>query len=573
MIQQQKIYEASVDISARRADVFGLLNDADAVGEILGVSIVNKMKYKDDTANGTVIIDGSIFEAWSRPYDIDLRRNELRIRFRVAQEGVGCRLMAVVLCHSKMAENFSNKIVESILVEIKNYVDSHKGALPRQPGKKSILRRNKTKREDSVETVKSTVEGDEDVKVYQRPAMSPARRRSVRRFRIIAALLVISILCGIVYLGIKIADGLNGRKAERDLSAKVTVTAALSLSTGMSRNDISYTLGTNGCDTGDKTYIYRSERTVDNGIPAVQIAVKYGSGNKADSITCLDLETVFEDYDVGSPDISFASGSTVEDIVAAVGSPASMYRIYDNEGGEQITELHFGYLDPFANFNSAWRGEYIVALNGTSGAITSESWYPVDPADEMPSGQLDGTALGNQFDDYTDYLCDKYEMEHIFLLIDKKYTRGDAEKVVGTLTQYTSSSGLNLFVSDSERKLESDEPRLRISIGYDFNGQLRAAAITDMALINRSGMLADSNSELVTRGMSYKDIKHLMGVLPTAIRYDGEYINVCYGRRLESDVPEEQFELIVKLNPQTMQSESVLLNTGVAKVQDSAGAA
>ena len=87
------------------------------------------------------------------------------------------------------------------------------------------------------------------------------------------------------------------------------------------------------------------------------------------------------------------------------------------------------------------------------------------------------------------------------------------------------------------------------------------SSFVNMRLFNLEGTLKDSDYKGITRGMAYNEIRQIMRIVPTALFVDKNYFTLCYGRRLDSDVFELQFEFMVRFDIENNYAQFVWDNT------------
>jgi hypothetical protein len=68
--------------------------------------------------------------------------------------------------------------------------------------------------------------------------------------------------------------------------------------------------------------------------------------------------------------------------------------------------------------------------------------------------------------------------------------------------------------------------------------------------------------------MTYTEVRSLMMLVPTSIYIDSDYYSVCYGRFLNTEVMDEQFEVIIRFGLDDNLAHRVLINAAVSEVVD-----
>jgi hypothetical protein len=260
---------------------------------------------------------------------------------------------------------------------------------------------------------------------------------------------------------------------------------------------------------------------------------------------------------------------TIDEAVAKIGFPFTMLRKYYDSSNNYIEEIHLGYLDPTANFDPAWRGEYEIVFNRTKETVVIRNWGAYDGSDPSMRGSIENTPFANQYSDYSDFLNDRFQFNRSQLLMNR-YSLGDTKFFFdGEPVHYSDNFGYRFYSIDSLEKLDdTDTPLYRISIGYDYKGAFQMASFSNMRLYNKGGTLKDSNYRLLTRGMTYKEVRSLMNLIPTSVYIDDYFYSICYGRFLDTEVTDEQFEVIVRFGLEDNIAHQVLINTAVSEVTD-----
>ena len=88
-----------------------------------------------------------------------------------------------------------------------------------------------------------------------------------------------------------------------------------------------------------------------------------------------------------------------------------------------------------------------------------------------------------------------------------------------------------------------------MSFGYDaLAGHYRMCSFVNMRLVDKRGMLDGTRYETASKGMSYNEIRGLMGIVPTAIYMDETCYTVCYGHYIDDSSADDQFEVEVRIS-------------------------
>ena len=192
--------------------------------------------------------------------------------------------------------------------------------------------------------------------------------------------------------------------------------------------------------------------------------------------------------------------------------------------------------------------------------------------------QLSGTPLAYQYTSQNELVQDMYAYLSSLQLLGG-YSLGDIENILGgTLIQYENFANMSLMelsVHDPIATMEvaaedgtvSRKAAYRVTVSLNER-QFRSGTYANLRIFEKSGMLKGAPTARVTRGMSMQEVQQLMGILPTAFFYEGESIYLCYGRYINTDVLEEQFEFILRINVAEDVVTNIYDNIAVAAEQD-----
>ncbi|MBR2671669.1 MAG: hypothetical protein IKE27_05685 [Oscillospiraceae bacterium] len=346
----------------------------------------------------------------------------------------------------------------------------------------------------------------------------------------------------------------GGRPAE---SVSVNLSKACTLRLGMTPGEVGSVLGIDG-KTANGITMYGNKNCV---------AVTYLNGtvsrivirNQANSITPLKGNVVLE-----SPSLTTEDQIDFDTMEEAYGYKVSeIEKVYDGNGEESV-RLHFGYIDPLANFDPNWRGEDVATIT-TSGSSV-ETWY----RQSQMQGLLCGDKTGKPASYYTffsDYLQDFYAYCSSMRLLNN-YSRGDIMAVLdGTLTKYASYGALEMYdlvLNDPLAMMMKDGvsvPAYKITVSLN-NGYFVNAMYCNMRFANDTSI--PLNTYGVGRGISMTDIQNKIQRLPTAMLYDTSSIYLCWGAMREGNTIDEQFELVVRFEIENDLAANVYNNTALA---------
>ncbi len=375
---------------------------------------------------------------------------------------------------------------------------------------------------------------------------------------------VVVAAAALVFGGVRLAASkreLPPAENAEDLSLAVTYENALALSPGQSRAEIERALGTQGVARGRDEVVYRSSDLGLYGVPRELVLVAYENGAAA-SITYLNT-AASGDYTAAAGRSVSEAGGAPEELSAQIGLPVSMLRRY-TLGGDQMQEIHFGFCDPFANFDPAWRGEIAVTQNQTQGTASVGYWGGYDGADPLMVGRLEeGTPLAGQYDSYTEFLHDKYQYDRALSLLGR-WSMGDMLRWYPELEAYESGSGATAYRAFYASPVgDGAQPRYTVSYLLNNANGFMMGSFANLALYEREDTLTGTRAASVTRNMSYGEVRTLLGILPTALFVDENGYYVCYGRYLGGAEIEEQFALVIRFDPDTDLSEQVYANAAI----------
>ncbi len=375
------------------------------------------------------------------------------------------------------------------------------------------------------------------------------------------------------YLLPKVYDG-----EQADLSAysnEVTYENALKLELGFSQSEVENIFGITGEEVNGKILYCSAE--LSDGTPARQVLIGYEK-HIINSMTYLDIASartfLKEDFTLKGV---YPTEISVKGVADAAALPVSMYRLYYDANGERIAEVNFGYCDPYANFSGSWRGQFAVTLNADTAKVSSKSWVVYGAGDGLTVSSLEGTALSKQYSSYDDYLNDKFTFDRM-MIMKSKYTKGDVKNLFGAepVVYYDGSetTGTILYgISSSELIANTQTPVWRMSFGYDTKGHFRMCSFTNMRFINMRGLLDGTAYETVSKGMSYLEVRKLVGLMPTAIYFDESCYTVCFGRLIDESGADDQFELVVRMSVADDTVQAVFNNVARGEAIDAKGEA
>lgn len=528
-VRVERVMSASVNY------IWSLLTDSGNASALLGSGAAARFDEKKGNpcfAAGKLRVDGQIFTLKMRPFDVLAENEQGRMALRLAETVDGrTRVTAAVAC----AEGITGPGRDDIGV----FLDRLERLVDRGPVKTAAS-------DDGAGSARAV--GTQSAK--KRTTKKSAARRGIG---LLAALLVIAAAVGMLLIikpwgGKTATTEIESAAGADDLSPAVCESAAQTLgerfAEGISRSKVESLLGTKGIRTDDGAQLYRSETLNGLGQPTVQIKAVY-EGGRLSSYTYLNLDNAQQ---IGVVDVDGDINSY----------PVSMERRYFSNG-EVIYEKHVGYVDPFANFSSSWRGEIAVVTNETTGESSSRKLKGYDGSDPLMISSLEGHAVADQYDDYDTFLADKLECDTAMLML-KGYSRGDVRHIFGEYEAYDGGSGIEINSIFCKRFDTDAEPVYTYSFKFDTAGAFDQSSFVNTSLFDKAGTLAHCKPDAAWAGQSYGEIRRLMPILPTAIYVTQSHLTVCYGRYIGGNELAHQFELVAVFNRETMIAESVYSN-------------
>ncbi|MEA4911079.1 MAG: hypothetical protein VB092_00505 [Oscillospiraceae bacterium] len=556
------LIHAHCRINADIADVWTSLLDADFVGGLFTLPFDAKLLAFDRKSAGRVHIAGEQYDARFVPYTAKLTNADRYITVELSDaEAGGCDVaLSVLSLNDADAACFTQPMLDGFLVRLRTAMDGGlPGAAPADRGADAS---------DAPAVRAASTDGAPPERT-DGPSAEGKKHKHGRALRILAGALAAVLLLTGAYAVLYPVAYRYFSGASANTAASVNLSSAAQLLPGMSRNEVERTLGSIGRKHGDGILYEGAARTGD-GLAAEQVYVLYDD-YIAQSITYLDLTAAraVGTIEVKSADYP-ADQLTVEGIAAIAGSPVSMLRRYRN-GGDEMLEVHFGRADCFANFDPAWRGEYVVTANLTKKTASDRNWVGYDGGDPLMLASLDGTPAAAQYDSYTDFLNDKFVFDEALLALNH-YSRGDAKRIFAAqdmqLYDDTLLGGTYLYSHSAGDADESGSVPYRYVFGFDSAGRFRAFSFANMRLYEKRGTLAGTQYEAVTKGMSYNEVCALVPILPTALFVDESYFTVCYGRYVAVNGMEGQFEFIVRFDIENNYAQNIYNNVTKAAAED-----
>jgi len=542
MTDSRKNFTAVKTLSASAPRVWALLTDfsCDAIyrdGMRAALSPV-----EPDGFDGMLSIDGTAFDAAYTPYDIRLTAANIRLGLRLQPAPSGCTAMLV----ASVDEDAPMQVSEA--------------GLHRFLDKLELLLTDSLNLKQAPTSPPLPDDGPTSVYVKK-----PKRRRTGRIAA--AAMLILALTAGAVFA---LTRGSRGGKQEYvptqtteidGGSSTVTMDTALTLTAGMSKSEIDALLGKPQSTHGD-TALYVSRLPNAYGEAAVQVQVIY-QNKVAQRISALDLTA------------ASCVGAVTGEALPAVADPAalaesagcgvSLYRsCLENEAA--VSEYHFGYLDPKANFSALWQGE-LWARVAADGSVQTGKGYRYNGSDPLFCSELQGHPFSMQYASFDDYLSDFAVYNLCMEVMEIHYSRGDLNAVLGGMTDLSQFDDITLYQASMGTLEDGSTPAWSFTAGVNTRGEFALLSAINMRLWQQPTALADRDLTSIGMGTGYNDLMQTVGMMPTAIYIDRSYLLLGFGRFLpENSSQTEQFELMVQLQQSDLTVTDVYINTDMQLV-------
>ncbi|NLL91127.1 MAG: hypothetical protein GX222_01730 [Ruminococcaceae bacterium] len=564
--QQYNVFKTDIEIKAPVELCWRMLVNKQVFERITGKKCTGNLVFTNDKGNGVLAVDPFIFYVKASPYTIEANSMQVKIRIILTEDNRNTKLIISATILGKENNFDISKTITKLISDFKNFAESY---LLHISDKESSQPPVSARQEEEPSNFILDETPSTEVSKVNKPSSGLKRKYAIRS--LLFFLLILLLLSSLFYFG---ADRIMKRyDTQETRTGNVNFKNAEIIEIGSSKNDIRYLMSSSGNEKknneSESEIVFGSNHMRSPGVSSQMISVLFDTAGRAKRISYLDTAASSEHCDAFPLDFTIDSSMTVEEILDGLGCPLSLYRHYETENSDEVVELHFGYLDPKANFDPAWRGEYVVTINRTSGYVDIKNWGRSTGSDPLMVDTLTGTPLEHQYDNYSEFLNDYFHYRR-FGLLKNRYSRGDLKFFFDNEPEfYSTSSGLNLYTIDSIEKIEgTDTPRCRIVVGYDYSNKFQTASFSILPLYEKKGTLVDCDLKSVTRGMSLNEVASVIGILPTAVYIDSGYYSLCYGSYLETDVADEQFEVIVRFDPIDLVAKKVLINTAVASVSN-----
>ncbi len=586
---QSKTIVTELEMQAARQSVWEHFSDVGllrrACAAVFGVGVVSEGSASPYDASSVALLSARI-----EPYDILLtgKQGSIAIRLQETPAG-GCRMLAAAAYDPESSFTPTRQQIEEFAQLMKLHFEKSLS-----PGKTTVYRAQPreadvTQAERPTPPREVTVTQTERPEPHREAAPQPAARpkteqepaapkpqpleraprKKKKRVRVgwilLCALVAAAIVLGVLFWS-DIHNLLVPYKPPAEgegtigYAEQVTLPNMLALDIGASEKDVARKFGTEGIQGERGNRIYFGGTAMSDGTYAVRVSVEF-EGGAATRYTYLDLEQSRKVGALASANVAITGEMSPEQMAQTIGIPPSMVRRYASDG-VGVLEVHFGHTDPFGNFSPAWRGEFVATVNTDTKALSAWFWPAYDGADPLMIEKLQGNPVALQYDSYDQFLNDKYIFERSLYMLNR-FSIGDMRAVFGPMELFSTDGGVALYRIESPELLEtSGLPAYRMSFGFDSRSQFVMSSFSNLRLFDKPGMLAQSDYNAITRGMSYGEVRELMKILPTAVMINEYYFSLCYGRRLEKDTFEDQFELIISFDIDNNYVQAIYINTG-----------
>ncbi len=565
---ENKTCQVTVHVNASREDVWGIITSPAEMASLIGTEIKTKFKYFGDIVNGKLGALDRVFEVRIKPHDIEIFDERIRVGFRVTQNpDFSCEILAVAISSDPTDAENAPEILTEILRRVK---------ITSEPVAETPVEYSGQELQDSsyqpfkYKAEKKPVSAAETNEQKQQTYIVPQTtfQKHVAPFLVYAATVVVAVLGMFTYNEMTTA---RAPKVDIEiLSEFVTFENVGTIKLGDTRQTVETLLKTSGEEKDGETF-YKSLEILPVGESSFQTSIGYDNVGNVNRIEYIDLSIssaieplVLSGTGEVTPEMSMF------DVENAIGSDVSLFRNYIDANGNEMLEVHFGYSDPFASFSNAFKGEYAVYINRTTGEIKREQLKEYEGYDPLLISSLEQHPASAQYSNYDEFITDRYITQKAEFLAND-YSKGDLGAVFDASLDIYSTVNNNLLhnVNSAQGPLVAnnfrDAGNYKLTAILDENGAFKLGSFTNMKLMTKEGMLNETRFRQVSRDMSKGEIDAIMPVLPTSIIFDVNSITYCYGRYLERTEVDQQFEVIVVYDKTTMVAENVYINAQLAE--------
>ena len=393
------------------------------------------------------------------------------------------------------------------------------------------------------------------------PDRKKKNRERIGKTIVLIFMAVIAILA--VIWGIKTVKKLFPSSDPKDPSANekgskgVTFYNGINLSIGVTRSQIERNFG-KPVSQRNGVSRYESSSLTSYGTPTCVVQVEY-DGQLASRITVLDLEEASKVGAITNFAPSFTSETSLSELTEQVGTSPSMVRMY-SEDTKQITEYHFGHVDPKANLSPSWKGE-LICTQASDGTYGTSYGVNFDGHDPLYLSSLEGSKAEGIYSSFDEYLDDYYEFNKC-VLMQNHYSRGDMKQIIGGMEK-VSSGETEVYRANSQCMLSDGiTPAWNYTIGIGARGAFIYFFGVNTRNWKKADLLKDVDIKSIDVGMNWNDLLASVGQIPSMVYVDYSYITLGYGAyREDAKYLSEQFELMAVVDLNTWLVETVYDNT------------
>ena len=413
------------------------------------------------------------------------------------------------------------------------------------------------------ERIRRASQEEEIRKLYKDEGSTGKKKKSTLAGKIIVIALMAVIAILAVMWGVKTAKKLFPAQSPSDPSANeqgsrgVTFYNGINLSPGITRTQIERNFGKPVNQAGGVSR-YESYDLTSYGMPKCVAQIEY-TGQIADKITVLDLEQASKTGAITNFDPKYNGETSLSEISESVGTSPSMVRMY-TDGEKQVTEYHYGHVDPKANFCPSWKGE-LICTQISDGTYQTSYGVTYDGQDPLYLSSLEGSKAAEIYDNFNDYLDDYYEFNKC-LLMQNHYSRGDMKQIIGGMER-VSTGETEVYRANSSCMLSDGiTPAWNYTVGIGARGTFIYFFGVNTRNWKKADLLKDVDIRSIDVGMNWNDLLASVGQIPNMVYVDYSYITLGYGAYKEdAQYLSEQFELMAVVDLNTWLVETVYDNT------------
>ncbi len=592
MAQARKNYTARMAFSSSADQVWKLLNNFG--NKQLYAPYMHANLAPDETGglSGTFAIGSTRFRAVYRPYDIRLTSQDIKIGVSLQPQTKGCVAFAVAT-HGENApfvatdydllqflsslKSCAGEIIRDSDLDFKTEEEQKPAPAAAVPQQGTPVRPAQS---TSVKQSPKTAQTRSEQKPVRKEPEKPARRRteglypegnekkekkkkkSVYFWRKVLVLLLAAAFILVGIWGVKTFKKLFGStetaaNENPHGSRGVSFSNGINLGLGLTQSQIERNFGR---PVTQKSGVCRYESSVlnDYGVPVCVAQVRY-SGSIASEILILDTVEGSKIGAVQNFEPSYSHDMPLSDLTEQVGTSPSMVRMYSVDDVE-VTEFHFGHVDPRANLSPYWQGE-LVCIQRTDGTYDVRPGVPFDGKDPLYLSTLEGSRMATVYSKFDDYLADFYEFRKC-LTMQGHYSRGDIKVIMGGMEK-VSGGETEVYHANSVCTLDDGvTPAWNYTIGVGARGGFVYFFGVNTRNWQKEDQLKGLDISSLNIGLNYDDLLASIGLLPNMVYVDYSYVTLGFGKfNPEAESLYEQFEFMAVIDMETQMVETVYDNT------------